>query len=386
MGASLKFDPNFNSTQNNGKPKSVRLVDEAELLKLRAINKRLRKEIYETRNLLKASIDLNSALNEEKILRSYLLNLFGMLSTKSVVILSNRTAYEKYYYPIYYQGLREEEIKHLAINKFDGIFERFHNGEQAIAIKPGMQSESYLEALKQIGASVAAPIVHPQKGMLGLVIIGSKHNNTPYTKPEISMLVLLTDFLAVALANSRVFQEMERISLTDPLTGLFNRRYFENYLQKEVSRARRFNHPLSLVMLDIDHFKNINDRLGHPSGDSLLQQMAAVLLKTVRCHDVVARYGGEEFSILLPEVPQEGALSFCERLRNVVNQYPFENREIQPRGYISVSVGAAVYPFDGLQPKELIAHADRALYAAKQNGRNRVAAYQEVKSRAVPEL
>jgi len=356
---------------------------EAELVKLRAVNKQLRKEIYQTRNLLEVSLELNSALNEDKIIRSYVLNLIGMLSARSVIIVSSRSSYEKYYYPICHQGASKEAVENLVIKKTDPLFDAFQNGEPVIEVKPGVQTELFLKTVVQTGGSVIAPIAHPQKGLLGLAIIGSKHNDHAYARSEITIFRRLTDFLAVAVANSRVYQEMERISLTDPLTGLFNRRYLENHLQKEVSRARRFNHPLSLVMLDIDHFKNFNDRMGHPSGDSLLKRLGGVLLKTVRCHDVVARYGGEEFSVLLPEISEEGALSFSERLRRVIIDYPFENREIQPHGHISISAGTATFPGDGSLSGDLIANADSALYVAKQNGRNQVAAYRNLETKQI---
>jgi diguanylate cyclase (GGDEF)-like protein len=232
----------------------------------------------------------------------------------------------------------------------------------------------YVARVASAGGKLIAPLIHLQN-RLGLVIIGEKHNGRPYSTLEIEILTMLTSFLGAAIANTQIYKEMERISLTDPLTGLFNRRFFENNLRTEIARARRFDHPLSLVMLDVDHFKNYNDRLGHRNGDLLLRKLAGLLTKTVRESDVISRYGGEEFCVILPEIHQDGAATFSERLRNIVFTHPFEKREIQPNGRITVSLGVATYPNDAEVVEELVEKADSALYRAKNNGRNQVAVY-----------
>jgi diguanylate cyclase (GGDEF)-like protein len=344
------------------------------------INRKLRRQLYELHNLLEISLDLNSKLNETQLIHSYWLNLFGLLSTKSVVILTNSNPYAKLFSAQYYKGIRPDHAQLLKIKKSDPIFEIFKENHKVITVKNKnfkKTNPEFFKVVESIGGVLITPLIHRQN-ILGLVIIGEKHGEKPYTEPEIDSFSLLTTFLAVALTNSRLYKEMKRVSLTDPLTGLFNRRYFENYLQAEIARARRFSHPLSLVMLDVDYFKNYNDRLGHPTGDILLKQLANLLTKTVRCSDMVARYGGEEFCVILPEISSHGALSFSERLRDVVFSHPFNKREIQPIGRITISVGAATYPSDAHMTKELIVKADTALYQAKNNGRNQVAVYGQI--------
>lgn len=173
--------------------------------------------------------------------------------------------------------------------------------------------------------------------------------------------------------------ELERLALRDGLTGLFNHRYFQEAVDAELSRAARHGHPVSLLFIDVDHFKNYNDRLGHPAGDRLLERLAGLLTgrgesfgRGKRVSDIAARYGGEEFVLVLPATDKKGATVTAQRLRHLVAACPFEGRESQPLGHISVSIGVATYPDDGTTKPELVEAADRALYAAKHQGRDRV--------------
>ena len=174
--------------------------------------------------------------------------------------------------------------------------------------------------------------------------------------------------------------ELEQLALRDGLTGLFNHRYFQECLEVELSRAARHQHPVGFLFIDVDHFKHYNDRNGHPEGDKLLRKIANVLVGgresglpvATRKSDVVARYGGEEFVMLLPETTLEGALIKAERLRSAIASYKFDNAHTQPLGCVSVSIGVACYPHHGKDKPTLIAAADRMLYKAKHDGRNRV--------------
>lgn len=156
----------------------------------------------------------------------------------------------------------------------------------------------------------------------------------------------------------------------DPLTGLSNRSYFQNEIQKFASIAVRYNRVFSVMMLDIDFFKRINDTFGHDVGDNVLKMVANILMRHVRNHDVAARFGGEEFIILLPETPLNGAVAVAERIRAAVESCNFEPFGCTFR--VTVSSGIADYPNCGTETEELIKRADEALYQAKTSGRNRV--------------
>jgi diguanylate cyclase (GGDEF)-like protein/PAS domain S-box-containing protein len=161
---------------------------------------------------------------------------------------------------------------------------------------------------------------------------------------------------------------LEALAMMDGLTGLKNRRAFEERMVDEIARARRTNRPLSLLLLDIDHFKQYNDSFGHPRGDEVLRNVARHLTRCMRDTDYAARYGGEEFALLLPDADREGAAQLAERLREMIEEAAWEGRPV------TVSIGVATLSRDVATPEMLVEHADRALYRSKQNGRNLVTA------------
>lgn len=170
---------------------------------------------------------------------------------------------------------------------------------------------------------------------------------------------------------------LHRLAVTDGLTGLFNHRYFQEKWAEEFRRARRYGEPLALVMMDVDHFKNYNDCAGHPQGDVLLRDIAALLGQSVREVDFVARYGGEEFAAILPKTSGAAARTLAERIRKAVEETSFPLGHLQPGGRVTVSIGVASFPDDAEQPEEVLECADRALYVAKRGGRNRVVAWRK---------
>ena len=183
----------------------------------------------------------------------------------------------------------------------------------------------------------------------------------------------------LAEANTRLAQ----LAVTDGLTGLYNHRHFHERLTLEVERSQRSGLPLSLLMLDVDHFKQFNDSFGHPAGDEVLRQLARVLADTRRANDVVARYGGEEFAVILVDTAKFTAAKVAERVRERINSHDFS--EAAPRaGRLSASIGVATFPDDGSDAEHLVRAADTALYAAKRAGRNRVVLSSEALTQAPP--
>lgn len=199
-------------------------------------------------------------------------------------------------------------------------------------------------------------------------------------------LTVLAAFVTMTLYEAIIFERLRRdrletvqlrralteMALTDPLTGLPNRRELANILHSELARIRRHGGRCSLVMVDVDHFKNFNDRSGHPAGDQVLREMGRVIRGYFRSGDVAARYGGEEFALILFNAGAEEARNKVELLRSVVEQYPFTGADVQPQGRLTISAGIASCPADATEFDELLSKADRALYEAKESGRNRV--------------
>jgi diguanylate cyclase (GGDEF)-like protein len=164
--------------------------------------------------------------------------------------------------------------------------------------------------------------------------------------------------------------ELERLAITDPLTGLYNRRFFQSRLGVEIERAKRYGRVLSLVMLDVDNFKEINDRRGHQFGDHVLAEVGKILTGNVRAIDIVCRYGGEEFAVLLPETPLEKAGRAAEKLRTCLKERFQKGRDPVA---LTVSLGVASYPSPRVADEnDLVRRADAALYEAKGLGRDRV--------------
>lgn len=180
----------------------------------------------------------------------------------------------------------------------------------------------------------------------------------------------LAEHTALALANLRLREALRSQSIVDSLTGLYNRRYLENVLERECRRAIRAERPLTLVMFDVDHFKRFNDTWGHDGGDAVLRELAGVMRQNFRGDDVACRYGGEEFVVLLAEASLESAYARAEDLRHQVHQL-VANYRGQPLGSITISIGIATLPEHGSSPEELVSAADRALYQAKSEGRDR---------------
>jgi diguanylate cyclase (GGDEF)-like protein len=177
---------------------------------------------------------------------------------------------------------------------------------------------------------------------------------------------------ALEAANER----LARLAETDGLTGLHNHRSLQEHLQREIERSKRNRLPLSLLMIDVDHFKQYNDRHGHPAGDEILRQLARLMDADRRTNDLCARYGGEEFAMLLVDTEKHTALTVAERLRRRVADHDFPHAGTQPGGRLAISVGVAAYPADATNAAALVEAADQALYQAKRLGRNRVAPYQ----------
>ncbi|HVI90921.1 MAG TPA: diguanylate cyclase [Dongiaceae bacterium] len=185
-------------------------------------------------------------------------------------------------------------------------------------------------------------------------------------------LAVLTETIAFALANLRLRERLRNQSVRDPLTDLFNRRYLEETLELEFSRTRRDQRPLSVIMLDIDHFKRFNDLHGHDAGDLVLKAVGQLLKRTIRTGDVPCRYGGEEFILVLPGNTVEEAGSLAERIRGAAEEIEI-NHKNAPLGKITVSLGIAAFPQSGATVTEVLNAADQALYQAKRNGRNQSA-------------
>ena len=193
----------------------------------------------------------------------------------------------------------------------------------------------------------------------------------PPEPPDEKLVVTFTDHIALALSNLRLKQKLYQLAIRDSLTGLHNRRYMEESLEREIHRAKRKGTSLGILMVDIDFFKYFNDKHGHEAGDTLLKALGNYLKNSVRADDIACRYGGEEFTMILPEITQETALMRAEAIRAGVDQLRVNYRGLELEK-ISLSIGVALFPQNGTNWESTLREADKALYEAKEGGRNRV--------------
>ncbi len=224
------------------------------------------------------------------------------------------------------------------------------------------------------GSLLCAPIRSGKK-IYGILHMASHYKNA-FDEDDASLANAIGEQIGMAVESARLFEEINRLAVTDELTGLYNIRYLKRVLGEEVKRSLRYNRPLSFIMLDIDFFKIYNDMHGHPRGDEVLRTLSGLLQQNTRDVDTVFRYGGEEFSVIIPEVSKKEAYGMAERIRRVIQEHLFAYEEDQPGGNLTVSIGVANLPEDALYGDELIDMADKALYRAKQSGRNRVVLYE----------
>jgi diguanylate cyclase (GGDEF)-like protein len=190
-----------------------------------------------------------------------------------------------------------------------------------------------------------------------------------FTQADLDILLTLVEPCAIAIENAMLFQRTEQLTITDDLTKLFNSRYMNLYIGREIKRCKRHGIPLSVIFLDLDGFKGINDQYGHLAGSGTLAEVGAILAEAVRESDILARYGGDEFVVVLPETPPAGALVIAERLRRAIEEHSFLGEQgLSAR--ISASFGIASYPDHALTPEGLIQKADQAMYRVKERDKN----------------
>lgn len=220
------------------------------------------------------------------------------------------------------------------------------------------------------GSFAAFPVIHHHQ-LIAVMALTRPVEDT-LSEVEVRFLSAIADQMALAISHAELFERLRVESTQDELTGLANRRLFQSRLQLELERVSRFAQPLSVIMIDIDHFKRLNDTCGHAVGDDALKSVARVIQRSVRRIDTVARFGGEEFVVVLPNATVLQAARVAEKIRGAVAESVVPGAAHQPEGCVTVSVGVAQLS-RGLTPEALLQRSDEAMYKAKQSGRNRVA-------------
>lgn len=284
-------------------------------------------------------------------------------------------------------ALVDEEKAHYRVGAAEGL-----EAAEQRHFEQGMEERGLLRWLQAKGGQVMVPRAAAEPGLKGISLPPSLRGflalplliqeqaigwvlvldlgDGQLEARDFSNLRILCSQIAIGLEKATLYDRLQRLSITDGLTGLNVHRHFQSRLEDEVKRAERYKEPISLIMMDIDHFKRFNDQYGHLGGDAVLRSVAAALKDGLSPSELAARYGGEEFALVLPRAGKEAALARAESLRQAVKglAVDFDGKKLS----VTVSLGVAAYPTDAMTKKGLLESADQALYASKQGGRDRV--------------
>jgi diguanylate cyclase (GGDEF)-like protein len=266
------------------------------------------------------------------------------------------------------EKVNNNEIECRSFKPGEGIAGRVYMTAKPIVVNNIKDDDVFIDSENSYVRSIACIPMIVYNEVIGVINVTNKPHGKEFTDEDVEMLKAVADQAAVAINKAQLWD----MAVTDSLTGLYVRRYFMVKLHEELHRAERYKNILSIVMADLDRFKNINDTYGHDAGDRILKAIGKFLQQNIRDVDVVGRYGGEEFVIMIPEAANDAARNLSERLRKNLSQMKFE--DLPP---ITISLGIATYPYDGKDAEDLIKKADAAMYAAKRAGRNQVAKYSD---------
>jgi diguanylate cyclase (GGDEF)-like protein len=310
----------------------------------------------EARNLIDLIAEMNKALGLKAILERLAFGLSKFFAGDAVAIWIRSSI----------DGGLE-----LAVSAGEQFPVQLDGREQWVAtVLGGRLERPHLPSLRPEQPSLAAPVLDARGNVIGIVALVSS-KRLGYSPEEASFLQMVIGYAALPIQNAVAFDQTDALSRLDGLTGLYNRREFDRVLRQEWERARRYHNQLSLLIIDIDHFKQVNDERGHAAGDLALQQVARIIrVARIRGSDAAFRVGGEEFGILLPETDKPGAMALAERVRQATESMRF----FSDGSGVTISIGVATFPADGERIEDLHEAADAALYAAKRAGRNRVLA------------
>jgi len=328
----------------------------------------LEKMVFDLHNLIEIALSLSSNLQFESLVESLLYICIGQMIVDKVAIFLH-TNFENEDLNIYMsRGYTISDTVKISEKSLLLEYLRVNNGivnaDKARILMT--EDQGCCELYNILLPEIIIPL-KSKNSLNGLIFLSKKIMGTPYTEQEFIFLDKLSKFASIAVENSRLY----RMATLDRMTGLYIHHYFKERLAEEIKRSDRTEAPLTLIMADIDHFKQINHTYGHQQGDIILKEIAVIMHQNIRSFDIASRYGGEEFAIILTETDLDTGYHIAERLRKKIEQHKFtgEKDPIQ----VTISVGLAQYfPAIDSDEKSLIKRADIALYSAKSQGRNLV--------------
>ena len=279
------------------------------------------------------------------------------------------------------KGINKWLTQDIKITAGEGVAGKvFHEGKPFLA-KSAESIEPFFPRPRhhyKTGSFISVPLTFDSE-RLGVLNVSDKTSGEDFTEVDLNLLNYFASYASVAMKVSGyrdLAEHLKELSITDHVTGLFNRRYLQERLAEELNRSERHRLSFSFVIFDIDDFKLFNDTEGHPAGDAVLKELARVALASSRVYDIICRYGGEEFAILMPQTGKDEAYRVAERIRKSIKENLTAEWQRFPRSSITISLGIATFPEDGKSAGELIKNADAALYKAKASGKNKTFTHQ----------
>jgi diguanylate cyclase (GGDEF)-like protein len=271
-----------------------------------------------------------------------------------------------------------ERLKEIRLGKGEGIAGWVALRGEPLLIPDVRKDERFSskvdDTLSFITHSIVCVPVKSKNRILGVMELINNLDEGSFAEADLQILSTIADYAAIAIENARYFQKVNELVITDDLTGLYNSRHLHELLDYEVERAKRYGTDLSLVFLDLDHFKNVNDTHGHLVGSRMLTEIGHLIFGHIRRVDMAARYGGDEFIIILPNTTKEGAYAMASKLRDTIRNYDFVTDNGCHLG-ITASYGIASFPSDAQTRQELVQMADKAMYDVKESTRDAIKLY-----------
>lgn len=347
-----------------------------QLVQLNHKNKQLQEKIQDLELLVKMNYLLSHSLDKEEtldLIRDFFKENFNL----DQYCLCLRTRNENEYEVASFFGLDFIKNSTITVNNHGHILAEVSQLRQYMYLPDLSLEKKYIIPWSEDhGSLLVLPLIVDKTSFLGTLSVYRKKKKA-FQPSEIELYNFISLHISSVINKTILFRNTQELAFTDGLTGVFNRRYFDQRYAREVNRARRYGRSLSILMIDIDHFKKYNDSYGHLMGDQVLRRVAQTLEYKLRRADVVCRYGGEEFVVLLPEINIKDATHVADKLRISIQSSQLAEDEELKKEPITISVGVAGYPDSGDSEEIILRKADQALYTAKRNGRNRVEVEQE---------
>jgi diguanylate cyclase (GGDEF)-like protein len=329
----------------------------------------LEKENQDLKEILEIALQVTAQLDIENIIKNVVLSFVSRFQLRTVTMVLPGDIDESSVRVVSYRGTKKEAVE-LGLPSILPVL-AFLDKEEYSQIPFTFFRENYpdktmVEKLSVLAPEVIAPL-RTDKGVFGFILLPGSETGQPYGILEVQYITRIVRFAAIAIENSSLFRQ----ATTDRMTGLYSHHFFEKTLEEEMERARRYDSKFSLVMFDIDHFKDFNDTYGHLQGDRIIREIARILIRSIRQVDFAARYGGEEFAVILPSVDIKGAFVAAERIRKKIGDFSFPGANTPL--HVTISLGITEYdPKLDYSSSDIVHAADKALYLSKDSGRNRV--------------